>query len=67
MPAPVVLGLGGPEWSRPFDDVIEIDLTSSNITDAGLEVIGTFPKLRELDLDRSKAITDAGLREVAAP
>jgi len=43
-----------------FSDVVEIDLSGTNITDDALEHIKPLSKLRRLDLSRTR-ITDAGM------
>lgn len=61
---PLLLAIdGGVEVKDATGQVIELDLTSTWVTDADLERIGRMTSLRRLNLSETK-ITDAGLRRL---
>jgi hypothetical protein len=68
----VIVEHGGPEWLRsrlgnkcmtPFDDVLTINLSNSQITDTGMARLSGLTNLRELYLFDTD-VTDAGLAYV---
>ncbi|MDW7996018.1 MAG: hypothetical protein RMI91_15330 [Gemmatales bacterium] len=50
---------------RNAEEVTELDLSGTRVTDAGLKELAALKKLTELNLQRTP-ITDAGLKELAA-
>ena len=59
--------LGGevnPDSKRPGKPVIEVELASSRVTDAGLKELAGLKNLTTIELDFT-LVTDAGLKELA--
>lgn len=46
------------------DDVYELDLSNSNVTDEGMEIVQSLTNLRWLDISNTK-ITDVGLKKLS--
>lgn len=52
-----------PQTNRGLDEIEELDLSGTGVTDAGLKTLAAFPRLRRLVLDNT-SITNAGLKHL---